>query len=316
MLYLSKQALESLNVSSAEVVDRIEGLIRGQAKGEVLCAPKSAVATGDGRYLMATLAASDDPPLMAVKSLVVNPDNPHQGLAAINASITLLNSRTGLTVAVMDGNWVTAIRTAAASAVAAKRLANANSSIIAFIGCGVQAQSHLRVLADLFPLREVRAFGRGSRNRDELCRRASTMGFRAVQSAAAKDAVAGADIVVSSIPITSRVAPFLDANWLKPGAFVSSTDLALPWVGASMEVFDRIVIDDLRQESAMPKPMVDVNLVQGDITSLVMGETAGRRSESERTAFVFRAVVLGDLALAGLAYEKALAGSKGATIGD
>ncbi len=314
MLYLSRQTLESLDVSTAEVVARLEGLIRDQAEGKVMAAPKSAVTAADGRYLMATLAAAEDPPLMAVKSLVVNPKNPQHDLAAINASITLLNSQTGLTVAVMDGNWVTAIRTAAATAVAAKRLANANSSVVCFIGCGVQAHSHLRILADLFPLEEIRAFGRGAKNQDSLCRSATAMGLRALAGLNAGDAVAGADIVVSSIPVTARVAPFLDANWLKPGAFVSSTDLALPWMDDSMRAFDRIVIDDIKQESAMPSPMVAADLVKGDITGLVSGRISGRAAEHERTAFVFRAVVLGDLALAGLAYEKALAAGKGMAI--
>ncbi|SEQ84140.1 ornithine cyclodeaminase/alanine dehydrogenase [Nitrosomonas sp. Nm51] len=69
----------------------------------------------------------------------------------------------------LDGGWVTAARTAGLSAVAAKRLAKIDSSVAAFIGCGVQARSHLKVFADLFPLTEIRAFGRGAENRDKLC---------------------------------------------------------------------------------------------------------------------------------------------------
>ena len=70
----------------------------------------------------------------------------------------LLDSQTGLPLAVIDGNWVTARRTAGLSAVAAKRLARPDSASIAFIDCGVQARNHLDAFCDIFPLREVRAF--------------------------------------------------------------------------------------------------------------------------------------------------------------
>ncbi len=74
----------------------------------------------DVRYMMATLAAADDPPVLAVKSLLLNPRNSGQGLKPINVLVTLLDSETGLPLAVIDGNWVTAMRTTALSAVAAK----------------------------------------------------------------------------------------------------------------------------------------------------------------------------------------------------
>ena len=72
-----------------------------------------------------------------------------------------------------------------------------------------------------------------------------------------------------------------------------------------MRAFDRIVIDDLEQEAHMPSPLVDANWVAGDLAGLVNGEIAGRSSDDEKTAFVFRGLALGDLALAGLAYQRA-----------
>lgn len=312
MLYLSDQALQDLEISTPEIVERMEKLIRGQVAAQVWAAPKAALTPPGGRYLMATLSASDEPALMAVKALVVNPENPQQGLASINSSIILLNSVTGVPVATMDGNWITGVRTAAATAVAAKRMANADSSVIAFIGCGVQAHSHLEVLNALFPLAEVHAFGRGERNRDALCATARELKLNAVASATAKDAVSTADIIVTSIPITAKVDPFVDARWLKPGAFLSSTDIALPLVSESMSAFDRIIVDDLAQEASMPTPMVDPELVQGDIAGLVTDSVSGRERDTDRTAFIFRAVALGDLAVASLAYEKATATGVGA----
>ena len=140
------------------------------------------------------------------------------------------------------------------------------------------------------------------------------MGLKAIASDTAKEAVEDADIIVTSITINSSCDPFLDARWLKPGAFAAVTDLAIPWIPDSMSVFDRIIIDDLAQEAAMPEPMIDPNLVQGDITGLVENRIEGRTSRDQRTAFVFRAVALGDLALASLAYEVANAASRGLLI--
>jgi ornithine cyclodeaminase/alanine dehydrogenase len=77
----------------------------------------------DGRYMMAALAAMDNPSLLAVKTVVLNPRNSDRGLPQINDLVTMLDSETGLPVAIMDGNWITAVRTAGISAVAAKHMA-------------------------------------------------------------------------------------------------------------------------------------------------------------------------------------------------
>ncbi len=305
MLFLSEADLRDLGITTAEVVRCIEQLILQQTQGRAWVAPKTNLSTADDRYMMATLAAADDPPYMAVKALLINPSNAGRDLSVINASITLLDSRSGLPVAVLDGNWVTALRTAGASALVAKRLANATSSVLALIGCGVQARSHLKAFADLFPLREVRAYGRGSKNRDALCKVAADLGLKAIACDDARDAVTDADLVVTSIPLVPRIEPFLDGAWLKAGVFLSSTDLALPWKPGSMRVFDRIIIDDRRQEAAMAEPMLDPFLIDGDLSELVCGSVGGRSDASERTAFVFRSVALGDLALAAFALQKA-----------
>jgi ornithine cyclodeaminase/alanine dehydrogenase len=115
----------------------------------------------DGRYMMAALAAMDNPSLLAVKTVVLNPRNSDRGLPQINDLVTMLDSETGLPVAIMDGNWITAVRTAGISAVAAKHMANKNASVCASIGRGVQANSHLRAFSDMFPLERIKVFGRG-----------------------------------------------------------------------------------------------------------------------------------------------------------
>jgi len=305
--YLSQALLERLSITTGEIVDSIEQLIIGQRRGLVWCAPKAVVLPGDERYIMGTLAVADEPRVVATKSLVLNPRNPERGLAAINSLVTLLDSETGVPLAAIDGNWVTARRTAGLSAVAAKRLARPDSASAAFIGCGVEARSHLDAFCDIFPLREIHAFGRGAANRDALCRAAAARGLIAIASETPKDAIGHADLVVTSVTLSLKLEPFLDARWLRPGAFATITDLALPWLPDGMAAFERIVIDDLEQEGKMSRPMVAPALVAGDLSGLVCGDLPGRKSAQELTAFVFRGLALGDLALAGLAYRHAKA---------
>lgn len=211
--YLSAKFLDSLTVSTSDVVDEIERQIIGHRRGEVWCAPKAVVLPGDDRYIMATLGVATEPRLLATQSLVVNPRNPERGLATLNSLVTLLDGETGLPLAVVDGNWVTAKRTAGLSAVAARRLARAGSSCVAFIACGVQARGHLETLADLFPLQEIRAFSRGKGSRDAFCRMAEMRGLTAVPSDTAKAAVEFADIVVTTV--TWCLSPF--HFWMRVG---------------------------------------------------------------------------------------------------
>lgn len=312
--YLSQSSLQGLQITAQEIVASIEHLIRGRNLQQAWNAPKAVITPPDGRYMMAALAAAEDPPFLAVKALLLNPDNPKHGLKSINALVTLLDSHTGLPLAILDGNWVTAVRTAGLSAVAAKRLAKPDASIAAFIGCGLQAQSHLQAFAELFPLKQIRAFGRGTANRDAFCLSVEKMGLTAIASKTAQEAVSDADLIVTSVTLSPQLVPFLDASWLKPGAFVTMTDLAASWLAESMSVFDRIIIDDLEQEASSLRSLVDPALVSGDLTSLVNGNIAGRCADAERTAFVFRGLALGDLAVAGLAYQRACACSQGTLI--
>ena len=301
--YLSNAELASLDISTSEVVACIETLLRNLDKS-VWTAPKSVILPEDGRYLMATLSAANEPNILAVKSLVLNPTNPERGFQQINGLVTLLDSDTGLPLAILDANWITAVRTAGLSATAAKYMANQESQIAAFIGCGVQAASHLQAFSDLFPLKEIRLFGRGQENIDKMCDDAKRRGLVVNVYDSGNEAMAAADLVVSSVTYASDLRPFLNADCLKPGAFAAVTDLAAPWDKSSLGLLDRVVIDDLQQEAALPNKLLSPSDISGDLAGLVMSEFDGRVTQSDRTAFVFRGHAIGDLALSILAYQK------------
>jgi ornithine cyclodeaminase/alanine dehydrogenase-like protein (mu-crystallin family) len=314
ILYLSENDLAGLGITTEESIQAIEALIHGRAQSKVWWAPKAAILPDDGRYMMATLAAADEPSIMVVKSVLLSPRNSERGLPQINGLITVMDSETGLPLACMDAGWITAVRTAALSAVAAKRLACKDSSVAAFVGCGVQAQSHLQAFAALYPLQEVRVFGRGRRNIDALCQSADALGLSAVVCDTADEAIADADLITTSVTFSATMEPFLNASSLKPGCFAAITDLAAPWIKDSFAALDRIVIDDLDQEASMTNKLADPALINGDLSSLVLGEAAGRGDVAERTAFIFRGHAIGDLALSALAYQRASEAERGSAI--
>ena len=306
--YYSEERLAGLGITTDEVIVSIEAMIRGGADSKVWSAPKAVILPSDGRYMMAALAAADYPALLAVKTVVLNPRNTDRGLPQINGLVTMLDSETGLPVAILDGNWITAVRTAGLSATAAKYLARKDSSVIGFVGCGIQAQSHLAAFADIYPLKAIKLFGRGQANIDKLCQSAERLGLSSQVCESGQEAVTDADLVVTSVTLTGEFEPFLDADWLAPGAFATVTDLAAPWRRESFAALDRVVIDDVEQEKAMANKLVSLDLVHGDLSGLVLGDVEGRTGDTQRTAFVFRGHALGDLSLAALAYRKASEG--------
>ena len=306
--YFSEGQLSGLGITTSEIIDSIESLISSFENQTAWSAPKAVILPDDGRYMMAALAAADDPPLLAVKTVVLNPRNPERGLPQINGLVTMLDSSSGLPVAILDGNWITAVRTAGLSATAAKHMARKDSSVVAFIGCGVQAKSHLHAFSDLFPLKEARLFGRGQSNIDSLCEEATTRSVSPIVCGSGEEAVTGADLVISSVTYSANLVPFLDAKWLKPGSFSAITDLAAPWEKESFSAFDQITIDDMEQEAALPNKLAPLEFVAGDLSGLVLGKFSGRNQDGDRNAFIFRGHAMGDLALSVLAYQRASKG--------
>jgi ornithine cyclodeaminase/alanine dehydrogenase-like protein (mu-crystallin family) len=131
------------------------------------------------------------------------------------------------------------------------------------------------------------------------------LGESSVVCASGKEAITDADLIMSSVTYSATLEPFLDAYWLKPGALAAVTDLGVPWNKASLSAFNRIVIDDLQQEAALPNKLASPELVTGVLAGLVLRKFKGREQSGDRSAFIFRGHALGDLALAAVAYRKA-----------
>lgn len=302
LIYLSDDDLGGLGIQPSEVADAIEAALIAKADGKLHTSPKTVILPGDGRYAMSTLAMGDDG-FIVTKQVTVCPENPARGLPAINGAIMVMDAQTGLLRAVLGANWITAIRTAALSVVAARRLADPHAETVAFVGAGVQAHSHLAAFSELFPLKRIRVFGRGKENADKLCRYALGMGLEAETCADAKDALSDADLIATSITLDYSIEPFLDARWLKPTAFATITDACIPWVPAHMIGFKTVIVDDRLQELESDKPMLPYEQIAGDLTELVAGKV-DVRARNKPAAFAFRGISLGDYAASVLAVRR------------
>ena len=301
--YLSRRDVERLAVSAREIADRLETLLVAERAGDAWEAPKASIAPADGRLSLALLCAAREPPVSVLKTVGLSPGNAARGLPHIGGVIVVHDGESGLPVAILDAEHITAVRTAAISLVAAKRLACAESESIGFIGCGVQARSHLDALVSELFIERIVAFSRRRESAEALCAHARAAGVAGRVTEDARDAMTGVDIVVSSIPDQPGFRPFLDAGKLGPGACAIGVDLGRSWIPETFSAFDRVAVDDLRRHGAAP--IVTTVPVEADLVTLI-GEPR-RTDRSARTAFMFRGVGLGDLAAASICLDRARA---------
>ena len=309
--YLSRRDVERLAISATEIADRLETLLVAERAGDAWEAPKASIAPGDGRLSLALLGAASEPSLSVLKTLGLSPRNAARGLPHIGGVIVVHDGESGMPVAILDAEHITAVRTAAISLVAARRLARADSRAIGFIGCGVQAASHLDGLASELPIERIVGFSRRRESAEALCARAEAAGLAGRVAEDAGDAIAGVDIVVSSIPDQPGFQPFLDAGRLHAGTFAIGVDLGRSWIPATLVAFDRVAVDDLRRHAA--SPIVTAAPVDADLHSLIAEPR--RTDRTARTAFMFRGVGLGDLAASSICLERARERGAGAMLG-
>jgi thiomorpholine-carboxylate dehydrogenase len=216
-----------------------------------------------------------------------------------HATILLFKPETGEPLVTMDGRLITEVRTAAVSAVATQRLARPDASVLAIIGSGVQARSHLEALRLVRDLREVRVW---SPRRAPAF--AAEHGVRA--AASAEEAVRGADVVVTA---TTSQTPVLFGEWLAPGAHINAVGAPRPdWRELDDEVLrrSRVYVDS--REAAMKESgdVIAAGEIFAEVGEVAAGTKPGRRSAEEVTLFKSLGLAVEDVATAELVYRKAL----------
>ena len=300
--YLSNADVVACGLRPAEVIAAVESMFAAKAAGQAAMKPKIGLHEPDKAWFLASAGIMNAPAYSGVKWVGVG-DNHARGLPHIAGLILLSDAETGMPVALMDATWITGMRTAAITAVAAKYLARPESRSIGFVACGLQARTHLEALRTIFPLAQVTAYSRRLETAERFAEEVRGLGLAGDAVADPRAAVEGMDIVVTTTPAVPPTPPFLDASWLSPGAFAGMVDLGLPWIAASLNGLDCVVTDDLEQSKTerlcYEKPFA------GEVADLVSGNLPGRRDGEDRTAIIFAGIGLADVAAAALVYDTA-----------
>jgi alanine dehydrogenase len=222
-------------------------------------------------------------PALGAKLVTVCAGNAKRGLDTHQAIIVMLDPQTGVTEAILDGRYITEVRTAAVSAVSARRLARSDAQVLGILGSGVQARSHWQALRLVRRFREVRAW---SPNADRLRQFAAETGSRAMQSA--EEVVRGADVVVA---VTASPTPVIQNEWVSEGTHVITVGACVPSqreLDPALVARARLVVDS-RAAALKESGDVVMGINEGRWTAehiaAELGELPARQNDREITVF-------------------------------
>jgi ornithine cyclodeaminase/alanine dehydrogenase-like protein (mu-crystallin family) len=318
LLVLSQQEVEEL-LDMEGCIEAMAEALASLARGDVHVPMRIVVRPAGEDTFLGLMPAhrGGGVPLYSLKTVCVFPDNPERGLDAHQGTVTLFDGETGETRAIMNASAITAIRTAAVSAVATRLLAREDARELGILGAGVQARSHLEALRLVRDFDTVRIFSPTAAHAQAL---AKEVGAEAAGSA--QEAVSGADIVVTA---TSAVDPVLRREWLKPGAHVNVIGGRPP----TMRELDVATVADSafyvdRRESAEKEAFdyrdaleagaIGPDHIRGEIGEVLIGTAPGRQSPDELTVFRSLGLAVEDLAAAEYVVRRAREDGVGAEV--
>jgi alanine dehydrogenase len=324
VLLLSEQEVTDL-LSIEEVMVAVENVFREKALGYAQMPPKVyldfAKYNGDVRAMPAYLERLD---VASVKIVNSHPENPVKfGLPTVSATVMLLDPRNGVLLALMGGNSITAMRTAAAGGIAAKYLANKDSTTAGFVGAGVQAKAQLQALLLVFPgLEEIRVCDLSRKAAEAFASEAKRRTVaKVVVVGGEEEVVCGADIVVTTTPSKK---PLVFDAWVSEGTHFNCIGADAPLkeeLDPAILKRAKIVVDDMEQ--AAHSGEINVPLSQGvlseedvwaELGDLVAGTKPARTSKDEITVFDSTGLAIQDAATIELVYKKALSRKTGCFI--
>jgi ornithine cyclodeaminase/alanine dehydrogenase len=293
----------------AEIITVLERMFREKGEGRVEMPPKIGIHTMPDAFIHAMPAAIPAQKAAGMKWVGGYPGNSERGLPYITGLLILNDPETGVPVALMDCTWITAQRTGAATAVAAKYLARPESKSVGILGCGVQGRSNLEALKVLFPLKKVYAYDKHADRTDDYAREMSRQhGIEVVPVSDPSEAVVASDIVVTAGPILRAPHATIQRGWLAEGAFASLVDFDSYWHPSALHEADKFCTDDVPQLYHYRDLgyFQDIPAIHADLGELVTGRKAGRETPEERTMACNLGLALDDIAVAPLIYERAL----------
>ena len=316
VLVLSEHDVERLLTMEA-CIGLMGDALAALARGEVHNPLRQAIRPPGAKHLIGLMPAfrGGEWPAYGLKEICIFPENPSRGLDTHLGAVLLHSGETGELLAMANASAITAIRTAAASALATRVLAREDAHILAVLGSGVQAASHLRAIPLVRDIREVRIY---SRNRAK----AEGLGQGRV-CASAEEAVRGADVIVTA---TSSAEPVVRREWMAPGAHINAVGACFPAAreldGATVAAASFFV--DSREsafhesgdyllavrEGAIPGP----EHIRAELGEVLLGRAGGRGSEEEITIYKSLGIAVEDLVSVAFLYDEAKRQSAGTWI--
>lgn len=308
MTYLSQTDVLEVGVTMPEVINLVEKGLHEHGKGWVENPPKPGIHAFPDSFIHAMPAYFKNLGIGGIKWVSGYPANREIGLPSIIGLIILNDMKTGAPVCIMDGTWITAIRTAAVSAVTAKYCARKDSKVLGIIGTGVQGRQNLIALRIALPnLSKVKIFDTNHESaikyRDELT---SQGGIEISVCESVEDVAKGSDVIVTA---TQRLAkPLIKNKWFGAGCLGMGLEASRAWYGDAILNADKFVTDDWEQtkhfksQGAFPDGLPKLHAELGKI---VAGEKPGREKEGERILAINIGLALNDIIVANHIYEKA-----------
>ena len=310
ILYLSQADVTMVNLDMATVITLLETAFREKGAGKVEMPPKPGIHTMPDAFIHAMPAFIPSLNSAGIKWVSGYPDNQKRGLPYITGLLILNDVETGIPYSVMDCAWITAYRTGAASALAARYLARPESKVAGILACGVQGRTNLEALKVLFPIDKVYAYDIHPEQVKEYVKEMSAkLGLEIIEVKEPKQAVVESDLVVTSGPILKHPTPAIQKDWLQPGAFGSAVDFDSYWSAGALAQMNRISTDDHAQFEyyksvgyfqTTPTPYADLG-------EIVAGLKPGRQSANERTLAMNLGLAMDDMAVAPEIYRRAKA---------
>ena len=319
LLVLSEHDVERM-LTFPECIAVMEDALSALARGEVHQPLRSIVRPADSPGFLGLMPAyrGGARPAWGLKEICLFPGNPARGLDTHLGAVILHSGETGEPLAIMNASAITAIRTAAVSALATKLLAREDASTLAIIGAGVQGHSHMKAIPVVREIREIRICSRTRAHADALARQASNA--RAVDSV--HEAVRGADIIVTA---TSSKEPVVRREWIGAGIHInavgssvaSSRELDSTTMAAASLFVDRresTINESGDYLMAVRDGAITEDAIRAEIGDILIGRARGRIAEDEITLFKSLGIAIEDLASAQFLYDKARATGAGSWV--
>jgi ornithine cyclodeaminase/alanine dehydrogenase-like protein (mu-crystallin family) len=315
MLYFTRADVESAGVAMAEVIETTELALREKGLGRADMPAKHWIAPSPERFFSAMTCALPAVQAVSCKWQSGSERNAALGLPYLTGLLILNDLETGMPVAIMDSTWITAQRTAAATAVSARPLAAPEPRVFGILGCGVQGRTNLEALRLAFPsISTVRAF---DISQPALERYAAEMtrihGVEVIPCAGPHEALDGADIVVTAGPIRPDGGRLIEPDWLKRGALMVMIDYDSYAKPETLQRADAVFTDDVPQLAHLKEHGYFLGAPDDivEIGEVVAGKRPGRTAADQVIISVNMGVAPEDVTLARRVYDKLCAAGRG-----